>query len=269
LIAGTLATLTAQTGPVTFNLAASGSAYAAGMRVIMVNSPGVREMQGEVTAFSDPSMTVNVDYVVGSGSGATWTIRPTGEIGTTGATGAGTTGATGVQGATGPVGVTGATGAGITGATGPQGVTGVVGVTGATGPVGVTGPTGANGSPGGATGATGPSGALLPWGPIFFVGNAIADEVFGYFKPAVNITIAGMQIFSQSPPTGSSLTIDIVNSAGVEQSKIATLAAATSKQETTYGSPLSVSAGAFVQLKIKSIGSTTPGGYLSCALILA
>lgn len=118
-IAGTFNFLTIGTGSITFNLAATGSAYAAGMRVVLINTPGVKEMQGEVTAFSDPSMTVLIDLMVGSGSASAWTVRIAGEVGATGSLGAtGVTGA-GVTGATGPIGVTGATGAGgITGATG-------------------------------------------------------------------------------------------------------------------------------------------------------
>ncbi len=266
--AGTLATLTTQTGPVSFNLTATGSAYAAGMRVILINTPGVREMQGELTAFTDPLMTVLVDYVVGSGAGVAWRVGIAGEIGPAGATGAGVTGATGAIGVTGVTGATGAGTTGVTGATGAAGPTGV-GTTGATGPIGVTGPTGASGSPGGATGATGASGPLFAWGPIPFIGNATLNQVFGYFKPASNITVTGMQIFGQVVPTGADITIDIVNSAGVEQTKIGTLAAGASKQETIFGSAYSITAGAFIQLKIKSIGSTVPGGYLSVALILA
>lgn len=160
---------------------------------------------------------------------------------------------------------------GASGPTGPMGPTGVQGPTGATGPAGVTGPTGPQGATGvmGPTGATGPLNTLFPWGPMFFTGNAVVDQIFGYFLPASNINIVGLQIFAQIVPVGSAITIDIVNSAGVEQSKIATLAAGVTHQATTFGTPLAVVGGSFIQLKIKTRGSTTPGGYLSCALVLS
>lgn len=138
--ASTLDTLTIGTGSKTFNLTATNTAYTAGMRVRLIHSAGVEEMEGEVTAFTDPSMTINSDRTIGSGSFLGWQVRIAGEIGATGATGAGVTGATGAQGATGVVGVTGATGAGVTGVTGATGATGVgvTGVTGATGPAGTS-----------------------------------------------------------------------------------------------------------------------------------
>lgn len=268
---GTVASLLTQTGSVSFALAATGSAWVSGQRARLINSPGVREMEGEVTAFSDPNMTVLVDYIVGSGTGSGWSVRVTGEIGATGPSGVtGVTGATGPGGATGSAGgatgPTGATGAGVTGATGVVGVTGAtgVGITGATGAIGITGPTGPAGGP---TGPTGPLGPSQPWGPIVFIGNAVLNQVFGYFKPTVTTTVSGLQIFAQEIPTGSNITIDIVDSSGAELSRIATLNAGSNKQETSFGLPVPVTAGDFIQLKIKGIGSTSPGGYLQCALI--
>ncbi len=224
-IASTLDNLTVGTGSKSFTLTATGSAYATGMRVLLTRNSGAQEMEGEVTAFTDPSMTINVDRTVGSGTNLGWAVRVAGEIGATGPTGAGVTGATGAAG------VTGATGAGT-------------------------------------TGPTGPSGAVYPWGPVPFFGNAIDEQIFGFFMPASAASISGMQIFAQVVPTGSDLTIDIVNSSGTEQSKIGTLTAGASHQATTFGSPLAVSGGSFVQLKIKSVGSTIPGGYLGVNLVV-
>jgi len=93
---------------------------------------------------------LQVTKIIGSGSGQTWTVNLSGEMGPTGATGR--TGATGATGQTGPT--------GSTGATGPTGTTGNTGATGATGPTGATGRTGA-------TGATGPTGYGLNSGLIY------------------------------------------------------------------------------------------------------
>jgi len=124
----------------TTNLASTATAFAIGNRVrIVYPTTPANYMEGSITAFSSKSLTVNVDYVGGSGTFASWNITDAGAVGSkgttgvTGPTGAGTTGATGATGKTGPTGITGATGAGTTGATG---------ATGKTGPTGVTGPTG-------------------------------------------------------------------------------------------------------------------------------
>lgn len=319
LIAGTLATLTAQTGSVGFNLAATGTAYAAGMRVVLINTAGVREMQGEVTAFADPAMTVLVDLVVGSGSGSGWTVRPVGEVGASGATGpAGATGPlggpSGPTGATGPVGPTGPAG-GPTGPSGPAGAGFIAGtlasLTASTGSktfsLSATGSAysagmrvvlinsaGVKEMQGEVTAFSDPSMTVLvdtvlgsgsgvgwtvrvagqigpptlPWGPIPYIGTAVDETIFGFFKPAGAISITGIQIFAQTAPTGAALTVDIVNSSGTEQSKIATLAAAATYQETIFGSPLAISGGDFIQLKLKSVGSGVAGANLSFALLV-
>lgn len=230
-IAGTLDNLTIDLTPHTFNLTATGSAYAAGMRVVLINSAGVREMEGLIASFTDPSMTVNVDRVLGSGTYLGWQVRPAGQVGASGATGVGTTGATGATGPAGP----------------PGGATGPAGPTGATGP------------------ATSQATGLFA---AFFIGNAIDETTFGYFQAQSNISVAGMLLNAQVAPTGGSLTVDIVNSSGMEQSKIGTLAVAAEYQATTFGSPLAVSAGDFIRFKFKSVGVTLPGSYVTVQLVL-
>lgn len=231
-IAATLNNMTIGLGPHTFTLTSTGSAYVAGMRVVLIQSPGVREMEGNITSFTDPSMTVDVDRTLGSGTVLGWQVRIAGQIGATGATGAGTTGVTGATGAAGS----------------PGGATGPVGPTGATGPA--------------TSQATGLFAAI-------FVGNAIDETTFGYFQAQSNISVAGMLLNAQAAPTGGSLAVDIVDSGGTEQSKIGTLAAAAQYQATTFGSALAVAAGDFIRFKIKSVGSTLPGGYVTVQLVLS
>lgn len=103
---------------------------------------------------------------------------------------------------------------------------------------------------------------------IPFFGDVVLNQVFGYFSPPSNLNVLGMQIFAQEIPTGANVTVDIVNSSGVEQTKIGTLNAGNSYQTTTFGSPLAVTGGDFIQLKIKSVGSGVPGGWLTVALVL-
>jgi len=123
----------------TTNLASTATAFAVGNRVRIAYSTTPSDyMEGLVTAFGGLSLTVNVDYVGGSGTFTSWKISTAGAVGSTGATGvtgtAGTNGSNGATGATGPTGIAGVTGAqGIQGVTGLTGAQGIAGATGATG----------------------------------------------------------------------------------------------------------------------------------------
>jgi len=102
----------------TTNLASTATAFAVGQRVRVINS-ATNWMEGNITAFSSTTLTVNVDTTAGSGTLASWTVSAAGLIGPTGPTGAtgvsGPTGPTGSTGAVGPTGPTGATGIGYSG----------------------------------------------------------------------------------------------------------------------------------------------------------
>lgn len=103
--------------------------------------------------------------------------------------------------------------------------------------------------------------------PMTFIGSAVDEQVFGYFYVEKACTILGVQIAAQTAPTGAAITVDLVDAANVEQNKIGTLAASAKNQRTIYSTSLSVSAGTELRAKIKSVGSSTPGGYLTVNLI--
>jgi hypothetical protein len=172
----------------TVNQAQGTNAYIIGNRVRIVSTASpTNYMEGAVTGYAASLLTVNVDYVVGSGTIAIWGFSITGVLGSTGPSGpagnigpagpsgnAGTIGATGSQGPSGPAGANG--GAGTTGAAGPAGAQGNQGPAGPAGPSGVSGPQGPQGptgnqgvvgpqGPQGNVGATGPQGPTGPSGP--------------------------------------------------------------------------------------------------------
>jgi hypothetical protein len=103
--------------------------------------------------------------------------------------------------------------------------------------------------------------------PLLFAGNATDEQAFGYFYAEVATRVVGMVITAQTAPVGSAITVDLVTVGGVEQSKVATLAAAATYQRTAYATALELAAGAEIRGKIKSVGSGTPGGWLMCYLI--
>ena len=99
----------------------SGLAYTVGARARAAsNGAPSNWMDGQVTAYSGTTLTINVDTTSGAGSYADWNLNITG-TGPPGPIGpAGPTGAIGPAGSTGPAGATGASGApGPTGAAGP------------------------------------------------------------------------------------------------------------------------------------------------------
>lgn len=102
---------------------------------------------------------------------------------------------------------------------------------------------------------------------VVFFGNATDEQTFGYFYAEKATKILGKQIAAQVAPVGANLTVDIVNSAGTEQSKVSTLTAGTQFERTLFATALELAAGSYVRFKIKSVGSTTPGGYLTINLI--
>ena len=78
-------------------MASTATAFTVGNRVRVAYSTTPSDyMEGSITAFTSTSLTVNVDYVGGTGTWASWNITVAGAVGSTGATGA-----TGVQGITG------------------------------------------------------------------------------------------------------------------------------------------------------------------------
>ena len=172
-------------------------------------------MFGEVTAYNPATgnLTVDVQYVFGTGTYSSWSVNLDGAVGATGSQGAqgssGSQGAQGFQGFQGSVGAQGVIGAqgtqgfqGNTGATGSQGFQGMVGGTGPQGAAGSTGAqgnqgaTGAQGSVGaqGATGATGSQGATGAQGVQGFQG---ATGVGQFWTPGA----AGWQAWTFDPST--------------------------------------------------------------------
>lgn len=105
------------------------------------------------------------------------------------------------------------------------------------------------------------------WAPSYYFGAAVADRTFGFFETPVAIDILGIQIAAQTAPVGSSLTVDLVDENGVELGLIGTLAAGSQYQQTTFGAAYSLAENGMVRFKVKSVGSTTPGAYLSINLL--
>lgn len=105
--------------------------------------------------------------------------------------------------------------------------------------------------------------------PLIYAGELGDEQAFGYFKAQSACRVLGAQLFAQEAPVGAAVTIDLINGAGAEQTKIATLADGAAYQETTYGAALVLAAGDVIRAKVKSTGVATPGQFLTCNLVIA
>lgn len=113
------------------------------------------------------------------------------------------------------------------------------------------------------------TGAARIYVPLIFHGEFVLNQVFDGFTLPFNADAIGMEVIGQVVPMGANVTVDLVNLAGVSYARVATLAAGSRYQLTTYGTVLALNAGDFVAGKVTAIGSLTPGGYANCRLILA
>lgn len=104
--------------------------------------------------------------------------------------------------------------------------------------------------------------------PFTFLGELIDEQIFGYLVAPFSGRAIGVDWALQEACTGSAGTLDIVDSDGNEQGKVVTLTASAKKGQTIFGTALTLTAGAGYQLKVKSIGLTTPGTGLTANLII-
>ena len=112
LTSTTTVTITTGNKTLTTNLSKTNTAFAIGNRIrISYTTTPANYMEGVVTSFSGTSLIVNIDYIGGSGTYASWNIGIAGAVGLQGIQGiqgvAGTQGLQGIQGIQGIQGKTG------------------------------------------------------------------------------------------------------------------------------------------------------------------
>ena len=87
LISGTSnSNLTISTGVANFTTQA-GITWSLGQRIRANNDDGTKVMEGVITAYSGTLLTLNIDYIKGSGSNSNWNLDICGELGQQGGTG--------------------------------------------------------------------------------------------------------------------------------------------------------------------------------------
>jgi hypothetical protein len=104
--------------------------------------------------------------------------------------------------------------------------------------------------------------------PVAYIAGSATDEQgYGGFTAPVAMTVLGVQLTAQTAPVGSALTVDLTDGNGSELSLVSTLAAGSQHQQTTFGTAYSLAAGGVLKVRVKSVGSTTPGGYVAVNLV--
>lgn len=98
-------------------------------------------------------------------------------------------------------------------------------------------------------------------------GSVALNSTYGFFQASSPTAISRIQISAQTAPVGSNLVITLVDGSGVSLGVTATLNDGLEYQQTVIDPPLALAAADIVRLKVTSVGSTTPGGYLTVNLI--
>lgn len=113
---------------------------------------------------------------------------------------------------------------------------------------------------------TGMQKTSVPMSP--FMGELADEQVFAYYRAQQDIDILGMHLNAQEAPVGADVLVDIVFGASAEQSKVAKLTDGQQAEETIYATPLRALAGQVIRLKIKQVGATTAGSWMTPTLIV-
>lgn len=100
--------------------------------------------------------------------------------------------------------------------------------------------------------------------PLFFIGQLVLNQIFGYFNPVGAITLTTADIFAQTAPTGTDAIFTLVDGSGTSLGVTLTLPAG--QNYVHLSCPLAVAAGGVVRAKITQLGGTIPGGYITIAL---
>ena len=160
-------------------------------------------MEGQITAYTTTSLTVNVDYTSGSGTFASWTFNIAGQVGTSGYSGSGISGYSGTSG------YSGYSGSGISGYSGYSG-SGISGYSGYSGS-GISGYSGYSGS--GISGYSGYSGVA----PSTITTTATTSNTTYYVVGATGTGaqtpyISNTNVVSYNASTGALSAVSMISS---------------------------------------------------------
>src|SRR5688572_1250235 len=99
-----------------------------------------------------------------------------------------------------------------------------------------------------------------------FIGTAILNDIFGFFKAPSSVQIQRMQISAQVGAVGGNITVTLVDVAGTSLGASAVLASGTNYKDAALAAPITLGPGATVRAKITGVDAGV-GGYLTVNLI--
>lgn len=99
-------------------------------------------------------------------------------------------------------------------------------------------------------------------------GEMFTGLTFGYWIPNRNIELQSVQISAMETPIGSDITVEILKNGVAISGSSFTLPAGQGTANFTFTDPGPVVAvGSQIRMRVTGIGSSSPGGYLSCNLV--
>jgi hypothetical protein len=100
-----------------------------------------------------------------------------------------------------------------------------------------------------------------------WAGAALPATPFGYFQAPFTGAVTGAMASVQTAPTGSGITLDILNSIGAPTSHTMLIPAGSYFAGTTFTSPLNVAAGDYVRSQFVTVGSATFGTHVNVTYV--
>lgn len=102
---------------------------------------------------------------------------------------------------------------------------------------------------------------------MILTGDAVLNQLFGYFVAPVAGSITGVQVALQGAPVGADLICTLVDAAGTSLGKTFTVLAGQVVANVVFGSVLPLAAADVVQCKVTQVGSASPGSYINANLV--
>lgn len=104
--------------------------------------------------------------------------------------------------------------------------------------------------------------------PLIAFGQLEDEASYGYFKPRIACKIVGIDYNLGDLPVGSSLSFDLTKG-GTEQSVVTTIGPSDDQfGQVIFPTALTLAAADVIRLKVKSVGSGSPGAFLQANLII-
>ena len=102
---------------------------------------------------------------------------------------------------------------------------------------------------------------------LALAGEATDEQLFGWHKPSEAVTVTHLELEAQEAPVGGVLQVELVDASGASFAPPRTVTIADGAFHAVADiADLAVASGATLRARVKSVGATAPGGYLTLRL---